>query len=490
MQKIRLYCLQMVLMNQLINRYERKIYKRGIVMAKLKHKEETVVSIATFLIISIIFSGLYIITEKQSIAQNRERYRYIAASQSNRIRACADTVLARVYTLSALVNDNNGDTDFFERQAERIYKETEADTGVTLKNIALAPNGIVEKVFPETGNEALVGFDFMDESKAGNAEAIAAYQRGELIATNPFELVQGGNGMAGRLPVFLTDNGSTKFWGLVTVTMDFDELLKSIDMKVLSNMGNDYELWYKDEQGKRVVMDASENAPQKSVSYEFAINNLVWHLDVAPSEGWLDYAESCIAFLFIAAFALLITLLVLNRIQIKKANEKLLRLAHLDSLTSCYSRHYVNTILLSRNDGEWNDPSVKYSLAIVDIDNFKSINDTYGHDTGDRAIMAIAQVLLDNSKGANGDCVIRHGGDEFIILFNDVTRERFVDKLESIVKDVRNIHFADIPSMHLSVSIGGEYYSGKEESRYYTMVRKADEKLYTAKENGRNQYIL
>lgn len=456
----------------------------------MKLRREAAVSAVVFVAVSIILSGIYIISGKQAVVKNREYHRYVAANQSNIIRGCVDTVLARAYTLGTLINDQNGDTDFFERQAERIYQDTELDTGVSLKNIAVAPDGIVEKVYPVEGNEALLGFDFMDESKAGNAEAIAAYQRGELVITNPFELVQGGNGLAGRLPVFLKNEAGQSFWGLVTVTMDFDELLKTINLAMLSNMGVDYQLWYSGEDGERIVLGSSVNAPVLPVSYEFTIANLTWHIDVAPSEGWRDYGEMAVVFFVILGIALLLALLLLNRVRIKSANEKLLRLAQLDSLTACYSRHYVNTVLINQRNGLWNDPSAKYSLAIVDIDNFKNINDTYGHDVGDRAIIAIAQVLEANSKRANGDCVIRHGGDEFVLLYNDVTQERFVRKLEAIVRDVREISFPDIPDMRLTVSIGGEAYRDGEKSLYYAMIPRADKKLYLAKENGRNQYVL
>ena len=453
-------------------------------------KREILLSVVIFLAVGVLLSGIYLIEARQSVLQNRERYRYIAASQSNLICGRVDTVLSRVFMLSTLVNDNQGDIGFFDRQGERIYLETKKDTGVALKNIAAAPQGVVERVYPLQGNEALIGFDFMDDSKPGNREAVAAYQRGELVITNPFELVQGGTGFAGRLPVLLEKDGKQEFWGLVTVTIDFEELMRTVHLEMLSNMGVDYSFWYQEEDGSKVVMEASEHVPERPVSYEFAVGNLSWHLDVAPADGWVDYVELAVVFCVIFVVALLIALLQMNRGQIKKANERLQRLAHLDGLTSCYSRNYVNAILLNQRNGEWNDPDVKFSLAIIDIDNFKSINDTYGHDVGDRAIIAISQTLKDHCKNADGDCVIRHGGDEFIVLYNDVTRERFCDKLKQIVEGVQEIHFPDLPDMKLSVSIGGEYFENSKESLYYNMVRKADEKLYRAKENGRNRFVL
>lgn len=106
-----------------------------------EQRKETMISIIMFLVIGILLSGIYLIEARQSVVQNRERYRYIAASQSNLICGRIDTVLSRVFMLSTLVNDNGGDTNFFERQSKRIYQETEKDTGIALKNIAGSPAG-------------------------------------------------------------------------------------------------------------------------------------------------------------------------------------------------------------------------------------------------------------------------------------------------------------------------------------------------------------
>ena len=168
----------------------------------------------------------------------------------------------------------------------------------------------------------------------------------------------------------------------------------------------------------------------------------------------------------------------------------MIRLAHLDALTSCFSRQYVNSVLVNQISGNWNNPRAKYSIAIIDIDWFKSINDTFGHAIGDRALIAVATVLLNNCKYEDGDCVIRHGGDEFVLLMNDVTPERFTRMLKNIVEQVRDIRFDDYPDLHLSISVGGAIYESSEISLYYNALKNADEKLYLAKSLGRNQFAL
>lgn len=100
--------------------------------------------------------------------------------------------------------------------------------------------------------------------------------------------------------------------------MDFHELSDTINLRNLSNMGINYELWYKNDNGERTFMAASERVPIDPVSYEFSINNLTWYLDVFPADGWIDYEETAVVFCVIFAVALLIVLLLLNRGQIKK----------------------------------------------------------------------------------------------------------------------------------------------------------------------------
>lgn len=441
-----------------------------------------------FMVLSIMLSGAYFFLSQKAVETNAERYRYIAANQANIIKYSVDTAIARVFTFSALVRENKGDTLFFDSEGEVIYQEIAKESSIPLKNVAIAPKGVVTKVYPLEGNSTLVGFDFMDTSKDGNEEAVEAYKRGEVIVTNPFKLIQGGIGMAGRLPVFVTKDGVKSFWGLVTVTMDYDKMKKGFHLDNLEERGVDYQIWY-EKKGERVVLSESKQKPQTPVTYDFTIQNLEWHIDVAPTEGWRNHWQQAFVFMTIIVLSLAMALLMLGSSRIRQANIKLQQLAHLDGLTNCYSRQYLNTVLIDQASGRWNDPGVKYSLAIVDIDNFKDINDTFGHEVGDRALIAVAHILQTKVKAANGDCVIRYGGDEFIILWNDVSPERFISKLTHIVEAVENIKFPDAPKLSLSISVGGEAYAATEEQNYYKLMKKADKKLYEAKEAGKNQFV-
>lgn len=174
---------------------------------------------------------------------------------------------------------------------------------------------------------------------------------------------------------------------------------------------------------------------------------------------------------------------------IDKSVTELKRLAYMDELTGCFSRHYVNSFLIDRYSKEWRDPQARYSLAIVDIDSFKTVNDRYGHGIGDRAICSVAALLRSQCRCGCGDCVIRYGGDEFILLFNGITRESFSQKLGEIIEGARNIRFNDCPDMSLTLSAGGELCSDIP-LNYCDMINLADIKLYKVKAGGRDNYLL
>lgn len=147
------------------------------------------------------------------------------------------------------------------------------ETGVELKNLAVAPGGIVEKVYPLEGNESLIGFNFMDPERPGNLDAIEAYNSGRTVITNPFDLVQGGKGIAGRAPVMIVENGAKRLWGLITVTIDYDQLIETFKLDNFTNMGYNYSLSYVDSAGSETVMKQGGNISSNAVSIEFNLRN-------------------------------------------------------------------------------------------------------------------------------------------------------------------------------------------------------------------------
>lgn len=141
---------------------------------------------------------------------------------------------------------------------------------------------------------------------------------------------------------------------------------------------------------------------------------------------------------------------------------------YIDPVTGVYNRRYF--------DDKIRDLEGQFAFAMLDVDNFKQINDTYGHIAGDTALAAVAQTI----KGSVRSCddVIRYGGDEFFLFFRDMPRDVINAKLEKIRRCVEKIHIGDYPDLKLTVSIGGAFEKGKISQ----ILRKADMAMYVAKE--------
>lgn len=143
------------------------------------------------------------------------------------------------------------------------------------------------------------------------------------------------------------------------------------------------------------------------------------------------------------------------------------RRLYLDALTGAYNRQYYDEQLAAL-PGE-------YAVGYIDLDRFKDINDTWGHAAGDSALKAAVGVM--QSCVRETDSVVRFGGDEFVVVCRDISKELFAARLEQIRRAVGEIVIAEFPEMHLSVSIGG----CRGEGTVASLVQQADALLYDAK---------
>jgi diguanylate cyclase (GGDEF)-like protein/PAS domain S-box-containing protein len=169
---------------------------------------------------------------------------------------------------------------------------------------------------------------------------------------------------------------------------------------------------------------------------------------------------------------------------IKNAERELLRLAHQDSLTGLANRRYFSErIPIFLKQAQQRDSMVL--LALVDIDNFKSINDTYGHASGDVVLAEVGQCL--HKLVREGEMVARIGGDEFVVLCNDLSH---IKQAKAFIQSLwERLHItvdAGVAQVNVTMSIGAAIC--KNELSGDAVMKLADEALYKAKDAGRNTY--
>jgi diguanylate cyclase (GGDEF)-like protein len=152
-----------------------------------------------------------------------------------------------------------------------------------------------------------------------------------------------------------------------------------------------------------------------------------------------------------------------------------------DSLTGLYNRSYLIDFLNKKieESKRYNFP---LSLAMIDIDFFKKVNDTYGHLTGDCVLRTLSIILKKHFR--ESDIVARYGGEEFIIVMQFAKFEDACAKMENLRKEIENYSFCD-SNLEIHISGGVEEYNKKDD--LYQLIEKVDNKLYISKESGRNQ---
>lgn len=166
---------------------------------------------------------------------------------------------------------------------------------------------------------------------------------------------------------------------------------------------------------------------------------------------------------------------------IKKKNEtekRLEEIANTDYLTGVNTRAYGEKLIekeIVKNK--------EFSMAIIDIDNFKCINDTYGHIFGDEILKTVAKTIKENIR--QEDIIARYGGEEFIIAFIDKNKDEAKEILDRVRLVVSNLKFKN----EVSVSFSGGIESW-DNTDLALIISKADKLLYKAKNNGKNQVII
>ena len=174
--------------------------------------------------------------------------------------------------------------------------------------------------------------------------------------------------------------------------------------------------------------------------------------------------------------------------KLEKLNKELEELSNRDPMTKAYNRRYFADISKKMlNLSVRNKKNI--SLIILDIDHFKKINDTYGHSVGDDVIILLAKTL--ESCIRESDISARFGGEEFVILFNNCDLEYTYKLAEGIRKIIERLEVTtDEGKLKFTVSIGVAQYDTLEDNMSIeNTLKRADDCLYDAKKNGRNQVV-
>jgi len=199
---------------------------------------------------------------------------------------------------------------------------------------------------------------------------------------------------------------------------------------------------------------------------------------------YIEDVQNVFYFNLFISFAITLLIASILLIILRKHHSKLEYLAQYDSLTKVLNRRSfeenLNYAFLKKIDN-------KLSLIFIDIDNFKIINDTFGHSKGDEALCKVTKILQKNTR--KNDLVGRWGGEEFIIALIDTTLEDAQKKTEILRKSIEDlILLNDNTVFKVTASFG--LTQVKNDDTLDTLIGRADDAMYVSKDNGKNQITV
>ena len=435
-------------------------------------KKKTIVPLIVFLL-GICLVGLIVYKiDSHETEQRHITAQLNATTYGERIKNEITNGIAITDTLKQVLISENGKISQFDTIAENIMSDV-------IESIQLAPDGNVTDIYPSEGTEA----SKIDLLQDKDCSKISCYARDNhvIITQGPFDLKRGDCGIAVRNPVYLKDeNNQEYFWGFTIVILRVPDIFSDA-ISALSDFGYEYRLSKTDAPWSDTykVVYQSDDQLTHTVSYGFTIGEENWKLEVAPESGWRDLRLLIIVGGMFTTVVLLFSGLTRVWLVSKENKNKFQILAHTDSLTDIYNRYGFDELaerMITKN------PKTHFVAALLDIDDFKFINDIYGHVYGDRALKS----LTDSMKAffPKNTLLGRNGGDEFCILLPDHTYKEAGELLLQFTKLPKTFSCKG-KEYPFFISLGYAEYPTFASSRSQLM-RCADAALYEIKLHGKN----
>lgn len=387
-------------------------------------------------------------------------------------------------TLEALLKSSNYQTDNFNDWGRQIVQNDSAASAVEL-----APDGIVSHIFPLKGNEGAMGHNLLKDKKRDDG-ALKTVQSREITFVGPLKLIQNGKyAIIARKPVFKLINGKEKFWGFTIAILLVEDILPP-EIHNIEKQGYLMKLEGDDpDSTQKPILYISKNWKNKGgISIPVDVPNGKWILTLEYGPIHNKYYGPFRKIIFLIAVAISIYIFVQQFLLQKKQkeilllNEKLTELSLKDELTGAGNRRagmqfFDYQIKQSKRYNQ------KLSIAMIDIDYFKQVNDEHGHAAGDSVLKYLSNILKSSLR--ESDFIFRLGGDEFLIIFPHTELKDCVQAIKNMVQYTKaNPCKLNGTDLSLSLSIGLAEFTPEESME--SLLHRVDIKLYEAKDAGRN----
>ena len=447
---------------------------------------------AVFVIVMSMFMLMAFYEHTLAIERHKQNARDAMLMTQTNLESIITSRMISMKNIAAYVEI---DHDFTQREYASFAKNIYTSSEDIVKSMTFITDTTITHIYPYEENKAAIGIDLANE--ASQKELILyAKEHQKAVFAAPVNLVQGYVGIVVRIPVMIRD----AYYGQVAIVFDYD---KTMDISGIKHLSQNYivELVGSDSiSGHRAVIWSSGTFPDgEPLVQEVNLYDSVLTLSAMPPEGWqgktqLFYMIWIIgllvsSFAFVGMYKVLTfndELKVANDdlentvIQLQKSKAYIKHMAEHDALTELYNRRKFVDFLKGQLEAGYYG-----SLLLLDIDNFKNINDTLGHVYGDKILVSVSNILKEAVD--DNTYVFRLGGDEFVVLMQNETDQRLIDRcIENILYQLEQGNEIDAIKNHVTASIGVSRYP-VDGCTVEELLLKADVAMYSAKKLGKNR---
>lgn len=355
-----------------------------------------------------------------------------------------------------------------------------------VRNVGLAPGNIISHTYPLLGNEKAIGFDFRSSPTQLRTVKLAEQLKTVFIA-GPLTLVQGGQGLIARYPIFSDYPENNEYWGCVSVVIDYPKLLAQSGVNTID--GANIAISKTNEAfptGKLFYGDA-EIFQRPDIVLPLKLPNGEWHIaaqyDIEKAEHVQMTRTSIRVMGAIAAILTYIVMVLLYR-HYRYVHKVSLQ----DELTQLPNRRMVMS-LLERLEAKSKEKNRTFAVLNIDLNGFKAVNDIHGHHAGDELLKHVAQQLQLNVR--QEDTVARIGGDEFIVVLQNMRNSNALESVGNKLKHkVESIPLAwNGQQIMPSLSVGHAIFSATNMT-IKDLLKQADGNMYAVKKRHKEQHNM
>lgn len=429
-------------------------------------KKSTIIGLVAFAIALVVATVIVVIYMTTVSNSRMERAKFLAGSLGGNISAEIDSREFITKILDIEIKSRGGviSDEEFAKVADALFEEY-----IDVVDISIAPGGVVQSVYPnDSGLEK--GMNFFDDALEG---VYADYSKlsGAPVIIAPVTLIDGKTGIIIRKPVIM-DDGS--FWGFASVSLGLSDFLARVNIGLLAEEGYEYKLIENNviTGEDNIITQYSEKSLNTPVEAMISTTEgAYWKLAISPITNWIMPYEALAVIVLALFFSILIALLA-NAYMALKANARELEvLSYRDSLTNL-----DNPRSYQEHMEELTQKKLPYGIIYMDLNDFKMVNDTYGHETGDALLNIVAKRLQNSIR--EKDRAFRIGGDEFVVVIHGTHDKKFY---EGVIARMRQNVARDvvIGEINLKVSISAGYARCPEDgTKLEDVVKKADDAMY------------